>query len=525
MLLAACMLPAALVAGIALWTSFRDGRDALVQHAQVEARAMSRSVDDVLRHAASGLKSLAATSSLQAGDLRAFEEQARRVLPYQDGNNVVLTDIDGQQLVNTLVPRGQPLPRHGQRAFQQRVIRSGEAAVSDLFIGGALRRPLVAVEVPVWRGDRVAYTLAMGFLPERFTALLTADRPESGWIVAICDAAGTIVARTHESERFVGQKVVPQLLEAIARQPEGAVELDTLEGVPVYAVYSRSPTTGWTVAVGVPRAVLLARLQRWTAWLVVSLTAVLLIGVWVARAIALRIAGAIRSLVEPANALGEGRPVELPAPEVEEAAAVASAIGRAADLLRSRTSERDQAAQTAALMHDRARRLSHAAQHDPLTDLHNRAAFRALLAERLHERASGAFLTVMFVDLDDFKPVNDRYGHAVGDDLLRAFSKRLRSCVREGDFVARVGGDEFALLIDGHGPGELESMAREMAERLSQPYHVRHVQIRVSASIGAAGFPEHGRSADALLEAADAAMYESKRKGKGRFSMSAAMPL
>jgi diguanylate cyclase (GGDEF)-like protein len=520
-----CLLPATAAAGIALWWAYRDGRAALVDHAQLNARAMSRTVDSVLSNATAGLQALATSPELASGDLPAFAEQALRVLPYQVGNNVVLSDTSGQQRVNTLGLHGQLLPKHGNPSFQAQVIAKGEPAVSDLFIGGVLRKPLVVVEVPVRQGGRVSYTLAMGFLPERFAAILAQQRPAPEWIVSIFDSTGTILARTHEADLFVGKKGAPALLAAIERYPEGMVETQTLEGLPVFAVYTRSALTGWTVAVGVPRHVLLAQLQRWTAWLAVSAAALLLLGVMTAQAIAGRIAAAIEALIEPATALGEGRPVSAHPVPIEEASAVASALVRASQLLRTRTGELDAATRATMAMQIQAKRFEHAARHDPLTELANRAHFEATINEKLRAcEHSGGHFTVLFVDIDDFKPVNDLYGHAVGDELLRAFATRLRAGVREGDAVARIGGDEFALLVDGHSPQELQPIALQLVDRLSRPYAIRNLTIEVSASIGAAGYPEDGRSVEALLEAADAAMYNAKAGGKRRFSTSDSTP-
>jgi diguanylate cyclase (GGDEF)-like protein len=516
-----CLLPATAAAGFALWWAYRDGRGALVERAQLNARTMSRTVDSVLSSATAGLQALATSSALASGDLEAFADQAQRVLPYQAGNNVVLTDTAGQQLVNTLVPRGQPLPKHGNPDFQARVIASGKPAVSDLFIGGVLRRPLVVVEVPVRQSDHVDYTLAMGFLPERFAAVLAEHPLEPDWIVSIFDSTGTIVARTHDADRFVGDKGAPALLTALAARPEGMVETKTLEGVPVFATYSRSTGTGWAVAVGIPQQVLLARLERWTAWLAVSAAGLVLFGVAAALAISKQIASAIDALIEPATALGEGRPVSAQSLSIKEASAVAAALVRASELLRMRTRERDAATQATATLQIRANEFEHAARHDPLTELVNHSHFNAMLEEKVRtcERSGGRF-TVLFVDIDDFKRINDLHGHVVGDEVLRSFAARLRAGVREGDTVARIGGDEFALLIDGRSPDELQSFGVQMADRLSRPYAVRNLTIDVSASIGAAGYPEDGRTVDALLVAADNAMYGAKAASKRRFAAS-----
>ena len=144
-----------------------------------------------------------------------------------------------------------------------------------------------------------------------------------------------------------------------------------------------------------------------------------------------------------------------------------------------------------------------------------------MLADRLEaRRRTGGQLTVFFIDVDDFKPVNDTHGHLMGDKLLRSFAHRLLSGVRATDHSARLGGDEFAVLLEGLSPRDARPIAQALGERLSRPYAIDHVELHVSACIGVAGFPDDGHSAEALLQAADAAMYRAKAAGKGRYSMS-----
>jgi diguanylate cyclase (GGDEF)-like protein len=161
-------------------------------------------------------------------------------------------------------------------------------------------------------------------------------------------------------------------------------------------------------------------------------------------------------------------------------------------------------------------RLAHQAFHDGLTGLSNRVLFHDRLdhALALHHR-DGRPLAVLYCDLDDFKAVNDRFGHHAGDRLLRQVAERLRATVRDGDTVARVGGDEFAVLLEGAGdPGE--PAERIMAE-IRRPFDLDGETVTVGASIGLVQAGEHGAvpSADALLRRADAAMYAGKRQGKG----------
>ena len=520
LLVMACMLPASLAVAVAMFAGYREGRAALLERAQAVAHAMMLGVDHELGDAIGQLQAMATAPALAAHDLAGFHALARRMLPYQEGDAVVLRDADGRQLLNTLVPWGAALPQEPEPAFGRRVFERGEPVVIDLFVGAVSKRQQVAVEVPVRMDGRIAYGLSMRFFPERMAMLLAGLQPDTEWVVAILDATGTVVARTHQPERFVGTPAAEGVRAAMAQADAGTVDSETLEGVPVLASFARSAQTGWSVVVGVPKEMLLARLERWLAGLALVTGGLCLIGVLAARQVARGIAGAIGALVEPAAALGQGRAVAIPPLALAEADDVADALTRAAKLLQARTAERDEAARSRDTLRSQAERLTHAAEHDPLTGLANRAAFLRALEQRLEaSRRSRTPLTLFFVDLDDFKPVNDTHGHAVGDELLRAFATRLRAGVRESDVVARLGGDEFAVLVGGLGQQEALPLARALVERISQPYAVRQLSVRVSACIGVAGYPEAGATAQALLEAADGAMYRAKAAGKRHCSV------
>jgi len=161
------------------------------------------------------------------------------------------------------------------------------------------------------------------------------------------------------------------------------------------------------------------------------------------------------------------------------------------------------------------------AHHDLLTGLPNRALnlklFSELLAGPWPEAGSpGSKLTVFCLDLDGFKGVNDRFGHAAGDAVLVAVADRLRASVRDADFVCRIGGDEFVILLPDITDGEAATVARRIISRVSEPFEFAPT-ARVGASIGLASAPRDGITADELLSAADRAMYEAKRRGKGGF--------
>jgi diguanylate cyclase (GGDEF)-like protein len=135
---------------------------------------------------------------------------------------------------------------------------------------------------------------------------------------------------------------------------------------------------------------------------------------------------------------------------------------------------------------------------------------------------------LLFLDLNNFKPVNDRYGHSTGDALLKAVGQRLFNNVRESDTLCRQGGDEFVLLIpDAPALDQLVAIARKLALVLEQPFHDQPdlpSSVVVSASIGIARWPDHASNADSLIEAADTAMYVAKHQGTGPIAVAAALP-
>ncbi|WP_186725484.1 diguanylate cyclase domain-containing protein [Planomicrobium sp. CPCC 101110] len=162
------------------------------------------------------------------------------------------------------------------------------------------------------------------------------------------------------------------------------------------------------------------------------------------------------------------------------------------------------------------------AYHDSLTGLANRALFEATLNQAvLNAQLHNHFFAVMFLDLDNFKKVNDTMGHDAGDQLLIMISHRLKECIRKNDLVARLGGDEFTFLIrDISSPQDAAFIAEKIIKSLSQPYMVEGEEIFNSPSIGIALYPLNGTTPAALLKKADVAMYQVKENGKGHYRLS-----
>ena len=166
-----------------------------------------------------------------------------------------------------------------------------------------------------------------------------------------------------------------------------------------------------------------------------------------------------------------------------------------------------------------ARAIERLAHHDTLTGLANRYALEARLDQLVADaRRHNRRLVVLFLDMDNFKGINDSMGHGIGDEFLRVTALRLRSAVRENDIVARLGGDEFVVVLSDMGePQHALSAAAKLLEQLSQPVTLAGQELSPSTSIGICFYPQDGRDRGSLMQSADIAMYQAKQMGKGTY--------
>jgi len=160
-------------------------------------------------------------------------------------------------------------------------------------------------------------------------------------------------------------------------------------------------------------------------------------------------------------------------------------------------------------------RITHLAHYDALTDLPNRALFHEQLTRELARIAPGEQLAVLYIDIDEFKSVNDTLGHLIGDELLKSVAVSLGRCIRDTDFVARLGGDEFAIVQTGVGTtDDVTDLVTRVLNTIREPYECLGHQVTTDASIGIALAPQHGADLDQILKNADLAMYAAKSAGR-----------
>jgi len=251
--------------------------------------------------------------------------------------------------------------------------------------------------------------------------------------------------------------------------------------------------------------------------------AVVAVVLLVSLVLALRISVPVRRLMNATRRLAAGeRGVSAPSTGSGEIAELAEAFNAMASKISAAEGElRAHQAVLEQHVEDRTRQLHHLAHHDPLTELPNRRhlaqRLSAALATAAHNRTRFALL---FVDLDNFKSVNDTLGHKFGDRVLQMVGLRLQEALGEHAFIARLGGDEFTVLIeDALSADHVCEQAATVIEALQKPLVVDGRQLSTSASVGATLYPDHARDADALLRTADVALFHAKDLGRNRYAL------
>jgi len=493
--LLACSLPAVGVIGWLMADAYRLQSRAMENTATQTAQEAMAYLERELAIIESTLNILATSDELASDNLAVFQHQAKDAVTTSTVLNFVLTDAQGHQRMNTLVPYGGPLPQSGTPIELQAVFQTGETVLTPLFTGPVTRLPTIAMGVPVRLNGQVTYSMNIGMGPSHVNRVLEKLQLPSDWLVAVIDQNGVVVGRTRDADSYVGKRAVETLWQAIQAQPRGILRSTTLEGDPVVTAHLTSSRWGWSVAVGAPVAELRSALQRSMQWGIVGVATALTLGMVLAWRLSQQVVRSVRGLNRQAQAVIEGRPVPPMTDLMEEAEDVSQALQKAADVMGN---------------------VRFQAYHDPLTHLGNRAYLEDE-GERMVSlsRRQGYPLSLIVVDLDGFKAVNDHYGHAEGDRVLKIVADRLLQHVRREDVVSRMGGDEFCIMLYHTGKAEALQSAERLIRALSAPYP--GIDCTVGASAGLIEVdPGQPRRLPQWMADADAALYQAKAQGKGR---------
>jgi signal transduction histidine kinase/CheY-like chemotaxis protein len=306
--------PLVVLAGVAGISVIDAERMQLKNEVAGKVTALVNDIDRRISAIQVELKVLAMLPSIQSGDLATFDRQLQAAIKIY-GSALVLFDSHGQQLINTLRPFGEALPRQTNTEMYDRVFASALPQVSDLFAGVVLHQPIISVGVPVIRDGHVAYVLVMGLKPEILSDLLSeqnllSEAISSAWTIAVVDRKGLILARNKELHKFLGKPVAPLLRNAVTSgSDDNWIPNITSDGTPVYSTFRRSSVTGWSVAIGVPSKFVDAPLRR--AWVLaiaggLSFAALsLALAYWMAQGIR----RPVDRLAAMTRAIGRGEPV------------------------------------------------------------------------------------------------------------------------------------------------------------------------------------------------------------------------
>lgn len=477
------------------------------------AEAAAQAVDQRLATAVAVLETLARSEAARHGDLEALWAMARRVLPLlPDVSAFTVIDRDGRQLINTLRPFGEQLPPSGDAAAARRVIESGAALVSGPFTGSVTNAQIIAVGIPMPTLAGPTYCLRMVIQTAAVAKVLAAQRLPDEWVASVVDAKGVIIARTLDPDLHAGTKSSASLVEALDQGRAGVMDLTSKEGTPLTAALIPLPDWGVNMVIGVPTDILRAPLNR-ALWLVsLGGALALAVGAALALTVARRLAGQISTVAEATRAMAEGVASRLPAISVREL----GHIGEAMDQVQAKSQEAHTALADAVVEREQIKAELTQARHDPLTALPGRALFLDMAGQvrrRCLDR-TGLALAILFVDLDNFKQINDTLGHAMGDEALKRAADILRGAVRGDDVAGRLGGDEFVVCVAAPA-GVIHETASRVAERIIA--QITGIGHGLGCSIGILLAPDPGADIEDLLSRADSVMYQAKRQGKNRY--------
>jgi diguanylate cyclase (GGDEF)-like protein len=491
-----CVGPAIALSGFIAYDSYSLYRQQIYSETLRLADGVIADVDRDLAGIESGLKVLATSEVLRRGDLKQFHEVAKEAVKSQIIYNYVLTNRDGVQLLNTFVPYGQALPTTGTPPQIALVFTEGKPVLTDYFIGPVTGKPAIAMGVPVFGANgEVIYSLNIGLAPDRLSELLKRRAVDDQWLLDLIDRSGTLVGRTQDEKKYVGTKIVPEVFRNISEHGSGVMEGANQDGVVMGVAYASSKLWGWSVAVGVPKELIEARLRKSFLFIGLITSLILVAGGWVVFSIIRNLTNSVDVLNQAALNIGSGKPVDLPPIQLAEA----EAIGQALVLASKLTSE----------VHFRA-------FHDGLTNLANRSLFFQFLDNSLaRSRRNGDAFSLLLIDLDHFKAVNDLEGHAAGDVVLKVVAQRIGAEIRAEDLAARLGGDEFAVLLSNSGREGASDVARRLGVSLAAPYE--NFKTRISASTGVVTWRPGIADGAAMLELADKALYRVKGQGGNAF--------
>jgi signal transduction histidine kinase len=326
----AIVLPGLLGALWGLYVLYEQQKQVASKNLSEIATAEAALIDRELARKEATLKTLALAPALQRGEIESFYEFAKAAAPTVE-RTIVLVDLQGQQLLNTRLPLGTPLPRSEAFADLRASARPDETVISDLYLAPVAQKLSYALQVPVFRDDRVVGYLGMGSFAADLQKTLEDQRLPKGWNAAVLDRKGTLVARRLAPEQHAGKPATDDLLDQLKTKREGVFETIRLDGVKTFTAFTPIAQTGWTFAVSMPKAEIDTQILS-ALNLTVLVTAVLLVlALLAATYVGLTISRPLQHLVNLAAAVGRGERIRAPKEGLLETRMVSNELQQASE--------------------------------------------------------------------------------------------------------------------------------------------------------------------------------------------------
>lgn len=328
-LVIASILPVAAVAAVIIVGFYHKERAQLISNTVARAHTMINAVDHDFSNTRVALSALGTSRMLSSGDLRGFHTRAVEALDNLHADSILALDTDGRMLMSTQRPYGAQLPVLASTPLLRRILADGQPGVSDLFTGPINKTLIYTVGVPIRRDGRIVMTLNATATPAQLAHVIAEQRLPPTWRASVIDTAGRVVARSHDIDRYAGQRLSDDQLRHATTAQEGGFATRSLDGIDVFVVFSRSPHSGWSAYLGIPLRELNAGLHSTMAWLIGATLAALAAGLGLAWLMGGRITRSVQALIPPALAIGEGSVPVIPALHFREAHELGQALRNA----------------------------------------------------------------------------------------------------------------------------------------------------------------------------------------------------
>ncbi len=325
------LLPLAALAFGALFQAAQRQKRELFESYEGTMRAVVTAVDSELAESLSSLDALAASPRLAADDFESLHNEALELLARRPSwRNIVLSDANARQLMNAYLPLGSPLPDHVYPEAIEETVHTGEPGVGNVIYSPVLHAFALSVRVPVVRAGRTRYVLTAVLRPDPIQQILSSQRMPDNGLAVVVDRSYNVVARTLNAAEYFGKPASDGLVKLLGKRRDAGWDItNTLEGLPVYTIYYRSPRTGWSAAIGIPTGALDAPVRRSYVMLVALVAASMLLGLVASRVVSRTLTRPMRELKDAADAIGEGHAPQLPATDLPEITRVAQALAAA----------------------------------------------------------------------------------------------------------------------------------------------------------------------------------------------------